>query len=106
MSCQASISLIVASLSVVVAFLFRISTEETATFSPKSLKSRITFGSQPIRNRVQPGPLQSTTLVGVETTTTIKLDDLGTHSKGVGEYTDASDAEARMLAKPNLLPDT
>lgn len=55
---------------------------------------------------MQPGPLQSTTLVGVETTTTIKLDDLGTHSKGVGEYTDASDAEARMLAKPNLLPDT
>ncbi|KAF8437246.1 hypothetical protein L210DRAFT_3682683, partial [Boletus edulis BED1] len=38
---------VVANLSVVVAFLFRISTEETPTPAPLELKSIITFGSHP-----------------------------------------------------------
>lgn len=101
---QTSVSLIVANLSVVVAFLFRINTEETSTFSPKQLKSIITFGSRPIRIRGQRDPLQSATVVGIETTT-VMLHDFGTHrSEDIKENGNGGDAEAltHMPAKPGL----
>ena len=100
--------MIVASLTVVVAFLFRINTEETSTFSPKELKSIITIGSQPIRLRAQRDPLQSTTVIGIETTTVI-LDDFGTYPREVEKQPENhNDAEACMPplpAKPVLLSD-
>ncbi|KAI5996839.1 hypothetical protein F5J12DRAFT_725483, partial [Pisolithus orientalis] len=78
---EVSVSLIVANLSVVVAFLFRISTEETSTPASLELKSIITFGSLPIRERTQLGP--STMVIGIETTT-IQLDDFQCISQGSG----------------------
>ena len=93
-----------ANLSVIVAFFFRISTEETTTFSPKELRSIVTFGSQPVRPRVQCDSHYPATVVGVETTTVI-LDDFGTlpstGRKGSGR---GSDLEADMHTKPGLLP--
>ncbi|KAG1886530.1 hypothetical protein F4604DRAFT_1276779 [Suillus subluteus] len=71
---EASVSLIVANLSVVVAFLLSLSTDdETSSSTPWTVTSIITFGSQPKRRRVT-DPL-ATTVIGVETTT-IKLTDL------------------------------
>ncbi|KAI5996853.1 hypothetical protein F5J12DRAFT_746234 [Pisolithus orientalis] len=75
---ELSISLIVANLSVVVAFLFRISTEESTTPAPLELKSIITFGSQPIRKRAPFDPLSTPTMmVGIETST-IRLNGCST----------------------------
>ena len=105
---QTSVSLIVANLSVVVAFLFRINTEETSTFSPKELKSIITFGSQPIRLRAQRDSLQPTTVVGIETTTVI-LDDFGTYPQEAGKrpknHDDAEADTSPMPVKRALLSD-
>jgi hypothetical protein len=71
---EASVSLIVANLSVVVAFFMSMSSEdETSSPAPLKFSSIITFGSQPRRRRVS-DPL-ATTVIGVETTT-IKLTDL------------------------------
>ncbi|KAG2040525.1 hypothetical protein BDR03DRAFT_129298 [Suillus americanus] len=71
---ETSVSLIVANLSVVVAFFLSMSTEdETTSPAPWTIASIVTFGSQPIRRRVR-DPL-ATTVIGVETTT-IKLTDL------------------------------
>jgi hypothetical protein len=71
---EASVSLIVANLSVVVTFLMRMSSEdETSSPAPLKFSSIVTFGSQPRRGRVS-NPL-ATTVIGVETTT-IKLTDL------------------------------
>jgi len=68
------VSLIVANLSVVVAFFMSMSSEdETSSPAPLKFSSIITFGSQPRRRRVS-DPL-ATTVIGVETTT-IKLTDL------------------------------
>jgi len=72
---ETSVCLIVANLSVVVAFFFRIGTEETTAFSPSELKSVVTFGSQPLRQRARHDPLRST-VVDIETTTVV-LDDFG-----------------------------
>lgn len=89
-----------ANLSVVVAFLFRIGTEETATFQPKALKSRITFGSLPIRKKVYRDPLQSTTAVSGESTTMI-LDDVGKNPMEVeSERKDSNEAESLMPQAP------
>ena len=100
--------MIVASLSVVVALLFRINTEETSTFSPKELKSIITIGSQPIRPRAQRDPLQSTTMVGIETMTVI-LDDFGTYpreaEKRPENHNDTEACTPPVPVKPALLPE-
>ncbi|KAF8138905.1 hypothetical protein EV363DRAFT_1315109 [Boletus edulis] len=101
---ETSVSLIVANLSVVVAFLFRISTEETPTPAPLELKYIITFGSQPLRKR---DPLV-TTVIGVETTT-IKMDDFNTHPKRAAGR-DSNDTEDvsrhdQTIAKPGLFYD-
>ena len=85
---QTSVSLIVANLSVVIAFLCRIGTEETATFSPNELKSIITFGSQPIRQRAQHDPVCPAMIVGIETTT-VTLDDFGKLRREDGNGEDA-----------------
>ncbi|KAG2040527.1 hypothetical protein BDR03DRAFT_949015 [Suillus americanus] len=69
---ETSVSLIVANLSVVVAFLLSLSAEDE-TSTPWTVTSIITFGSQPKRRQVI-DPL-ATTVIGVETTT-IKLTDL------------------------------
>jgi hypothetical protein len=71
---EVSVSLIVANLSVVVAFFMSMSAEDDES-SPEPLKfvSIITFGSQPRRRGVS-DPL-ATTVIGIETTT-IKLTDL------------------------------
>ncbi|KAG1808974.1 uncharacterized protein BJ212DRAFT_1381702 [Suillus subaureus] len=66
---EASMSLIVANLSVVVAFIFNLKAEEESPSTPTPI---VTFGSQP-RKRVR-DPL-ATTLIGVESTT-IVLEDL------------------------------
>lgn len=71
---ESSVSLIVANLSVVVAFLLRMSAEDDSSSpAPWKLSSIITFGSQP-RRRHFSDPL-ATTMIGVETTT-IRLTDL------------------------------
>ncbi|KAI6156816.1 hypothetical protein BKA82DRAFT_148391, partial [Pisolithus tinctorius] len=99
---EVSISLIVANLSVVVAFLFRISTEETTTPALPELKSIVTIGSQPIRKRPQVNPFSPSTMVVTIETTTIKLDDFSTSpEREAGK--DGNDAEVeslRTLAKP------
>ncbi|KAI6156977.1 hypothetical protein BKA82DRAFT_142356, partial [Pisolithus tinctorius] len=78
-----SVSLIVANLSVVVAFFFHISTEETATPAPLELKSIITFGSLPTRKRIQRDPLSTLTVVDGIETSTLEVDDLPTTPKKV-----------------------
>ncbi|KAG0702267.1 hypothetical protein DFH29DRAFT_509122 [Suillus ampliporus] len=71
---EASMSLIVANLSVVVAFFLCNSAEDdTSSPAPVELKSIITFGSPPRKRRV--GDPLATTVIGVETTT-IQLTDL------------------------------
>ncbi|KAG1770339.1 hypothetical protein EV702DRAFT_1140027 [Suillus placidus] len=71
---ETSVSLIVANLSVVVAFFLSMSAEdESSSPEPWKFTSIITFGSQPRRRRFS-DPL-ATTVIGVETTT-IKLTDL------------------------------
>ncbi|KAI5996831.1 hypothetical protein F5J12DRAFT_346201 [Pisolithus orientalis] len=98
---EVSISLIVANLSVVVAFFFRISTEETSTPVLPELKSIVTIGSQPIRKRPQVDPLSSSTMVVTIETTTIQLDDFSTSPKRAAGK-DGNDAEVdslRTLAK-------
>ncbi|KAG1821065.1 uncharacterized protein BJ212DRAFT_977470 [Suillus subaureus] len=71
---EISVTLIVANLSVVVAFSLRMSAEDV-TSSPAPLKftSIVTFGSQPRRRRLSDS--LATTVINVETTT-IKLVDL------------------------------
>jgi len=101
---ETSVSLIVANLSVIVAFLFRIGTEETVAFSPKELKSIVTFGSQPIRPRIQRDPYHVATLAGVEATT-VALDDFGTVPSSGIKAGSGSDLEADMPAKAELLSD-
>jgi len=83
---ETSVCLIVANLSVVVAFFFRIGTEETAAFSPSELKAIVTFGSQPLRQRARHDPLRST-VVDIETTTVV-LDDAGGVRKETGSCGD------------------
>ncbi|KAG0702277.1 hypothetical protein DFH29DRAFT_875316 [Suillus ampliporus] len=71
---ETSVSLIVANLSVVVAFFLCNSAEDdTSSPAPLELKSVITFGSPPRKRRV--GDTFATTVIGVETTT-IQLTDL------------------------------
>ena len=82
-----------ANLSVVIAFFFRIGTEETAAFSAGELKSIVTFGSRPFRIRA---PLHST-VADIETTTD-ELDASG------GELRTGGDTEA-LPKKPVLLAD-
>ncbi|KAI5996847.1 hypothetical protein F5J12DRAFT_957417 [Pisolithus orientalis] len=72
---EVSVSLIVANLNVVVAFLFHISTEEQATPAPLELSSIITIGSQSTRKRVQCDPLSLSTMEAAIEIQTIKLDD-------------------------------
>ncbi|KIO02121.1 hypothetical protein M404DRAFT_148358, partial [Pisolithus tinctorius Marx 270] len=99
---ELSVSLIVANLSVVVAFLFRISTEESTTPASLELKSIITIGSPPIRKRPPLDPLSTSAMtVGIETTTII-LDDFSTSPMRATERDD-KDAEAvslETLSKP------
>jgi len=76
---EVSVCLIVANLSVVVAFLFRISTEDSQSFNtPQQLRSIVTFGSKPIRRQ-----RKQTTVIGVETST-IRLDDFSTYHTNSG----------------------
>ncbi|KAI6156773.1 hypothetical protein BKA82DRAFT_1002503 [Pisolithus tinctorius] len=98
---ELSVSLTVANLSVVVAFFFRISTEETTTPAPLELKSMITFGSQPIRKRPQRDPLSSSTVVVETETQTIKFDDFGASPMRAAGG-DSSDVSLQSLAKPGL----
>ncbi|KAG2747311.1 hypothetical protein P692DRAFT_201867081 [Suillus brevipes Sb2] len=71
---ESSVSLIVANLSVVVAFLLSMSAEDDSSSpAPWKLSPIITFGSQPRRRRFN-DPL-ATTMIGVETTT-IKFADI------------------------------
>ncbi|KAI6156791.1 hypothetical protein BKA82DRAFT_148493, partial [Pisolithus tinctorius] len=104
---ELSISLIVANLSVVVAFLFRISTEESTTPAPLELKSIITFGSQPIRKRAPFDPLSTPTMmVGIETST-IRLDGCSTsptRAAGKGGQ-DPEAVSLEMLSKPGPFGD-
>jgi len=99
---ETSISLIVANLSVVIAFLFRIGAEDSAAVVPKQLKSKLTFGSRPIRKKnVQHDPLQSTTMVGVDSMT-LHMDDSVDPTK---KPSDGSEAEALMpQSVPNPNP--
>lgn len=73
---EASMSLIVANLSVIIAFVFRLSAEEDAPSTPAPI---VTFGSQP-RKRIR-DPL-ATTFMGAETTT-IVLEDLSDHPRSL-----------------------
>ncbi|KAI5996866.1 hypothetical protein F5J12DRAFT_852610 [Pisolithus orientalis] len=101
---ESSTSLIVANLSVVVAFLFRISTEDSSTPAPLEFKSIITFGSQPIRTREQHDPPSpSTVVVGIETST-IRLVDFSISSiqAARGDGSDAEAASIETLDKPGL----
>ena len=94
-----------ANLSVIVAFLFRISAEETATFSPKELESIVIFGAQPVRQRVQRDSHYPATVVGIETTTVV-LDDFGMFpSTGRKDSGRGGNLEVNMRAKPGLLSD-
>ncbi|KAI6156966.1 hypothetical protein BKA82DRAFT_949588 [Pisolithus tinctorius] len=99
---QLSVSLTVANLSVVVAFFFRISTEDTPTPALLEFKSIITFGSRPIRKRPRLDPLSTPTMmVGIEPTTII-LEDFSTSPVRATERDD-NDAEAvsiQTLYKP------
>ncbi|KAH7884166.1 hypothetical protein F5I97DRAFT_2047581 [Phlebopus sp. FC_14] len=98
---ETSISLIVANLSVIVAFLFRISTEDNTNPAPLELKSIITFGSQPIRRRV---PLEPT-VIEVETTT-IRLDDFSSSKEEAGRYdNDAEAASVHTFTKTSPIHD-
>ena len=63
-----------ANLSVVIAFFFRIGTEETAALSAGALESIVTIGSKSLRMRAQRDPLHST-VIDIETTT-IELNNL------------------------------
>ncbi|KIK42336.1 hypothetical protein CY34DRAFT_12459 [Suillus luteus UH-Slu-Lm8-n1] len=74
MSALASLSLIVANLSVVVAFIFHLSAEDESTSTPSHI---VTFGSQPRKRVRDPGVLSTpvkflvrlaTTFTGVENT--------------------------------------
>ena len=95
--------MIVANLSVVVAFFFRIGTEETTAFSAGGVKSIVTFGSQPLRMRALRDPLQST--VGDIETTSVELNGAGEVRK---EIRISGDTEAfpEMPAKPAPLADS
>ncbi|KIO02115.1 hypothetical protein M404DRAFT_1002542 [Pisolithus tinctorius Marx 270] len=100
-------SLIVANLSVVVAFLFRITTEENATPAPLEFKSIITIGSWPTRKRAELDPLSTSAIVVLIETTTIQLDDFGMSPKQVAGR-DGNDAEAvslETLANPGTFHD-
>ncbi|KAI5986031.1 hypothetical protein F5J12DRAFT_728914, partial [Pisolithus orientalis] len=102
-----SVSLIVANLSVVVAFFFHISTEETATPAPLELKSIITFGSLPTRKRIQRDPLSTLTVVDGIETSTIEVDDLPTTPKKVAEGggNDAEVVSFQTVTEPGLFYD-
>ncbi|KAI5996852.1 hypothetical protein F5J12DRAFT_346667 [Pisolithus orientalis] len=99
---EVSVSLIVANLSVVVAFLFRISSEETASPAPLELKSTITFGSRPIRKRTPFDPLSESTIVVAIEPTTIKPDDFNTSPKQAAgnDGNDARTVSLETIAKP------
>ena len=87
-------SLIVANLSVVIAFLFRIGTENSATVAPKQLRSRITFGSGPTRKKnIHHDPFQSTTMLSAESPT-VHIDDSSAYSK---KPSDGNEAEVLTL---------
>ncbi|KAG2144229.1 hypothetical protein DEU56DRAFT_235986 [Suillus clintonianus] len=77
---EASVSLIVANLSVVVAFLCRLSTEDDAPASPPAAPI-ITFGSQPARKRVR-DPL-ATTFTGAEIATIVLEDQYETRPRSL-----------------------
>ncbi|KAI6156778.1 hypothetical protein BKA82DRAFT_1002513 [Pisolithus tinctorius] len=105
---ESSVGLVVANLSVVVAFLFRISTEETTAPAPLELKSIITFGSQPIRKRTPRNPLSmSATVVAIETQT-IKVDDSSPSPKQAAgrDSDDAETASLETLAQPGHFRET
>ncbi|KAI5996906.1 hypothetical protein F5J12DRAFT_852788 [Pisolithus orientalis] len=102
-----STSLIVANLTVVVAFIFRISAEETSAPTSLEFKSIITFGSQPIRKRPQRDPLATSAMVVAIETQTIKVDDFSMSPQRVAER-DGNDTEAasiETLTKPAPLCD-
>ena len=71
---QMSVCLIVVNLSVIIAFFFRIGTEETAALLTGVLESIITIGSKSLWLRVQHDPLHLT-VIDIETTT-IELNNL------------------------------
>ncbi|KAI5996850.1 hypothetical protein F5J12DRAFT_895993 [Pisolithus orientalis] len=93
---ELSISLTVANLSVVVALLFRISTEESTTPASLELKSIITIGSPPNRRRPPLDPLSTSAMMVEIETTTIILDDFSTSPTRATEIDD-KDAEAVFL---------
>ncbi|KAI6156755.1 hypothetical protein BKA82DRAFT_166109, partial [Pisolithus tinctorius] len=102
-----STSLIVANLTVVVAFIFRISAEETSAPTSLEFKSIITFGSQPIRKRPQRDPLATSAMVVAIETQTIKVDDFSMSSQRVAERdgNDTESASVDTLSKPGPLCD-
>ncbi|KAI6156781.1 hypothetical protein BKA82DRAFT_712343 [Pisolithus tinctorius] len=99
---EVSISLIVANLSVLVAFLFRISTEDPTTSVPLEFTSIITLGSQLIRSGTQYNPPSTSTMVVMVETQTMKVNDFGTGRNG----SDIEAASLQLLAKPGPLHDT
>ncbi|KAI5996854.1 hypothetical protein F5J12DRAFT_346810 [Pisolithus orientalis] len=104
---EESVSLIVANLSVVVAFLFRISTEESTTPASLELKSIITFGSQPTRKGTQNNPLSTPSMVVAIETQTIQMGDFSMSAKHEAGR-DGNDTEAasfETLSKPGLFHD-
>ncbi|KAI5996868.1 hypothetical protein F5J12DRAFT_957454, partial [Pisolithus orientalis] len=105
---ESSVGLVVANLSVVVAFLFRISTEETTAPAPLELKSIITFGSQPIRKRTPRNPLSMSAMVVAIETKTIKIDDSSTFPKQAAgrDSDDAETVSLETLAQPGDFCDT